>query len=125
MSMDTNAARRARRKAVQQDLRKAVTDEEAVPAEWVDLHDATGDEAAHIKRDIAIETERFVNEPDIRKALARRDRAAKALHERIGATNTKIRRLNLIAPDARFTKGTLDAESLLRPLFRSTRRRPE
>jgi len=123
--MDTHAARRARRKAIVEDLRKATTDEEASPPEWADLFNETAGAAKAFKTEIAGETERFVDEPDIRKALARRDRVVASLTEKIEKTNAKIRRLNLITPDARFTRPVLDAQALLRPLFRTTRRTAE
>jgi hypothetical protein len=123
--VNSEAARRARRKAIAEDLRQAYTDEEASPPEWLDLFNSSRDAAAAIKTDIEAETARFVDEPDIRRALARRDRVAASVTERVNAVNAKIRRMNLLAPDPRFTRATIDADALLRPLFRSTRRRPD
>lgn len=122
--MDTEAARRARQKQIKEDLLDAFTDEEACPPDWVDaLVDA--DEAIHdVRRLVERETERFVSEPDVRRALERRERVADQVRERAGEANTKVRRLNLIAPLPRFQRTPLDPEELLRPLYRS-RRRPE
>jgi hypothetical protein len=119
--MDTDAARRARRKAIVADLRQAITDEEAVPPEWVDLYNDTRGAGAEFRTAIERETERFVNEPDIRRALGRREKVSAKLREQIDAVNGKIRRLNLIVPDARWTRPVLDTEALLRPLFRTRR----
>jgi hypothetical protein len=123
--MNPDAARRARRKAIAEDLRRALTDEEASPPEWLDLFGDTRDAIAEIRSDLEAETARFVDEPDIRRALARRDRIAANVTERVNAVNIKIRRMNLLAPDSRFTRVTIDADALLRPLYRSTRRRPD
>lgn len=71
-----------------------------------------------------METDRFVEEPDIRVALARRERFVKAARERIEKINDQIRRLNLIAPNPRFGRTTLDADEVLRPLFRTERTKP-
>jgi hypothetical protein len=121
--VNANAARRARRKAIQADLTKAYTDEEAAPPEWLDLLNTVRDEAAAIRTDVQSETARFVAESDIRAALARRDRVAQTMRERIEALNRTIRRLNLIAPHARFTRAALNTDEILRPLFRSARSR--
>jgi hypothetical protein len=119
--MDAQAARSARRKAIQQDLAKAYTDEEASPPEWVDLLSRTREATREIDAEIASATNAFVSEPDIRRALAHRERFAARTRERIETVNAQIRRLNLIAPNARFTRGTIDADEVLRPLFRSER----
>jgi hypothetical protein len=119
--MDVDAARRARRKAIKDDLAEAYTDEEASPPEWVDLLAQVRADAARLRDEVADETSRFVTEPDIRSALTRRERFASAARERVVKINDKTRRLNLIAPNSRFTRATLDAEELLRPLYRSTR----
>ncbi len=120
--MDTNAARRARRKAIKDDLAEAYTDEEAYPPEWVDLLAQIRDGATRIPIEVARETDRFVNEPDIRVALNRRDRFSAKVREEITKHNEKVRRLNLVAPNSRFTRGTIDADVTLRPLYRATRK---
>jgi hypothetical protein len=120
--MDTDAARKARRKTIKEDLADVYDDEEASPPEWVDLLARVGHAALAIKNETSDETSRFVAEPDIKIALARRDRYAAAVRERIAVVNAQIRRLNLLAPNSRFTRGTLDAEEILRPLFRTERR---
>lgn len=125
--MDTHAARRARRKEIQADLAKAYTDEEACPPEWVELLERTQTEGAAVKQEIRSAAEAFVHEPDIKVALAQRERSAERLRGRIERLNGLIRRLNLIAPNGRFTRGTFDGDELLRPLYRSersTRRSP-
>ena len=119
--MDTQAARTARRKAIQQDLAKAYTEEEACPPEWVDLQSRARAEARAIADEVAAESARFADEPDIRVALVRRDRFATRTRERIERVNNQIRRLNLIAPNPRFTRATLDADEVLRPLYRTVR----
>jgi hypothetical protein len=119
--MDTDAARRARQKAIKMDLAEVYDDEEASPPEWVDLLDRVGEEKRKIAVVIADETSRFIEERDIRRALAGRDRATKAIRERIVELNRDVNRLNLIAPNSRFTRATLDADEVLRPLFRSER----
>ena len=119
--MDLAAARRARQQALKADLTQAYSDEEASPPEWLDLFTRVRDERAAVMQEIDRETERFVDDVDIRTALARRDRAAQTLRERIAALNRMIRRLNLIAPHARFTRAALDPDEALRPLFRSQR----
>lgn len=119
--MDVHAARRARRKAIKADLTQAYTDEEAAPPEWVDLLNEVREESAEVRREIAAETRRFVEDPDIRDALARRDRVSSLMRERIDRINRTVRRLNVIAPHARFTRAALDPDQLLRPLYRSAR----
>lgn len=119
--MDLDAARRARQKAVKPDLTEAYTDEEASPPEWLDLFTQIRDERAAIRQEIENETQSFVSEPDIKLALHRRDRVHERLTERIRLLNEKVRRLNMIAPHARFTRAALDPTEALRPLFRSQR----
>lgn len=119
--MDVHAARTARRKAIQADLAKAYTDEEACPPEWVDLLTRTDETSRAIKDEIAAEVARFADEPDIRVALTRRERFVERTRDRIATLNSQILRLNLIAPNARFTRGTLDVNDALKPLFRSER----
>ena len=121
--MNSGAARRARQKAIQADLTKAYSDEEAAPPEWLDLFNTVRDETASVREAVAAETERFVSETDIRAALARRDRFARATGERVEAVNRTIKRLNLIAPHARFTRAALNVDEVLRPLFRAARSR--
>jgi hypothetical protein len=120
--VNTNAARRARRKAIKADLTHAYSDDEAAPPEWLDLLNTVNDETGELRRDVARETDRFVTEPDIRAALDRRERFASSARDRIVKVNRTIARLNLIAPHARFTRAALDAEALLRPLFRTPRK---
>lgn len=122
--MDTQAARSARRKAIQEDLAKAYTDEEASPPEWVDLQSRARAEARAIADEVAAESARFADEPDIRVALVRRDRFATRTRERIERVNNQIRRLNLIAPNSRFMRAMLDADEVLRPLYRIERTKP-
>jgi hypothetical protein len=120
--VSSNAARRARQKAIASDLTQAYTDEEAAPPEWLDLLTHVRDETKALRTDVREETERFATEPDIRAALARRDRVTASVRERTDALNKTVVRLNLIAPHARFTRAALDVEELLRPLFRTPRR---
>jgi hypothetical protein len=119
--MDAQAARRARQKTIQADLAYAYTDEEASPPEWLDLLDTARDATRDIKDSVQYETARFVAEPDIRRALAQRERFDAQVRERIERVNVQIRRLNLIAPNSRFHRGTLDADEILKPLFRAER----
>jgi hypothetical protein len=120
--MDTHAARKARRDSFKPNLAEAYTDEEATPPEWVDLATAITEESQKIRARITEETDAFVDEPDIRRAIARRERTADVLRKRIAGVNRMVGRLNLIAPHQRFTKAPLDADALLRPLFRTARR---
>lgn len=121
--MNPEAARRARRKRIKEDLAKAYTDEEASPPEWVDILVEVKASTASLEAEVARETERFSTEPDIRRALDRRARFERVARDRIEELNRKIRRLNLMAPHARFTRPAVDAEAVLRPLFRTERRR--
>ena len=107
-----------------EDLAYVTTDEEACPPEWVDLLMQVRDQTGSLREEIEAETKRFVTDPDIRTALARRERFASRAHERIAKINDRTRRLNLIAPNARFTRGTLDADEILRPLYRCVRATP-
>jgi hypothetical protein len=113
--------RSARRKALEADLTKAYTDEEAVPPEWLYLLNTIKEDTASLRADVTTETKRFVDEPDIRHALARRERVTASFRERIAAVNTSVARLNLIAPHARFTRAALQADEVLRPLYRAAR----
>lgn len=122
--MDVQAARRARQKAIKADLTQAYSDEEACPPEWVDLIARVRREASAAQAEISEETRRFVQEPDIRRALARRDGVSARLHHRITQINERIRRLNAIAPHPRFTRAVLDVDEALRPLYRSRRNAP-
>jgi hypothetical protein len=119
--VDLRAARNARRKAIKADLTQAYDDEEASPPEWVDLHSRAREASAKIVDEVRAETAAFVEDPDIRTALARRTRAESRLRTRIEEHNRLVRRLNLIAPSARFTRPALDADEVLRPLFRAKR----
>ncbi|HYZ91302.1 MAG TPA: hypothetical protein VFA34_02785 [Actinomycetota bacterium] len=119
--MDLRAARRARREAIQADLSQVYSDEEACPPEWLDLLTQIREESVAIQDEISRETRRFVDEPDIKGALERRTRVGTQLRERIAVLNTKVRRLNLIAPHQRFTRASLNADEILRPLYRSAR----
>jgi len=122
--MDTHAARQARRKALKEDLREAYDDDEATPPEWLDLATAVTERAQKIRARITAETDAFVTEPDIRRAIARRERATTDLREQIVQMNRMVSRLNLIAPLPRFTKSPLDPDEALRPLFRTARAQP-
>lgn len=119
--MNTNAARRARQKSLQNDLARAYSDEEAVPPEWLDLLNTVREETKALRTDVADATQRFVADPDIRAALRGRDRFEAEAKRRVDALNRMIARLNLIAPHARFTRAALSVDELLRPLFRSPR----
>ncbi len=119
--MDAQAARRARQKTIQADLVYASTDEEACPPEWVDLLDRTREASRTIKDSVQYEAARFVSEPDIRRALAQRERFDAHVRAQVAKVNEQIRRLNLIAPNGRFQRGPLDADDILRPLFRAQR----
>jgi hypothetical protein len=119
--MDAQAARRARQRSIQADLANAYTDEEASPPEWVDLLDRTREASRSIRESIQYEAARFVAEPDIRRALAQRERFDAHVREQIAKLNEQIRRLNLIAPNSRFQRGTLDPDEILKPLFRTER----
>lgn len=119
--MDTDAARRARRQAIKQDLAEAYTDEEACPPEWVDLLARATAEKQAIGDAIAAVTSAFVNEPDIRRALEARERFTERTRERIATLNAQIRRLNVLAPHGRFTRAGLDPDEALRPLYRAKR----
>lgn len=119
--MPLDPARRARGKKIQADLAKAYEDDEASPPEWVDLLASVKDATAALEALVAEETERFVSDPDVRRALERRSRVDASVRGRVEEVNAKVRRLNLIAPHARFTRPALDPEVLLRPLYRSSR----
>lgn len=119
--MDTQAAARARRRAIKEDLSEAYTEEEACPPEWVDLLAIIRSEAASLRDDISAETRFFVEVADIRTALTRRERVSTQLRVRAEELNTHIRRLNDIAPHPRFTRAMLDIDEALRPLYRSRR----
>lgn len=122
-AMDPSAAGRARRKQIRDNLTQVYTDEEASPPEWLDLFTQVKEATAALSDRISKETEHFTGDPDIRAALARRERTAQDVRRRVDELNAKIRRLNLLAPHARFTRPALDADRILRPLFRSERRR--
>jgi hypothetical protein len=119
--MDLRAARRVRQQALKADLTGVYSDEEACPPEWLDLLTQVREQSGTIQEEISRETRRFIEEPDIRGALERRTRVTSQLGERIRKLNEKIRRLNLIAPHPRFTRAALDADEILRPLYRSAR----
>jgi hypothetical protein len=119
--MDREAARRARRQTFKANLAEAYTEEEAEPPEWLDLQRAIADAKVKLRARIETETEAFVAEPDIRRAIARRDRATNDLRSMVEGINRMVTRLNLIAPLHRFTQPGLDADELLRPLYRSAR----
>jgi hypothetical protein len=119
--MDTDAARRARRKVIKQDLAKAYDDDEASPPEWVDLVQRTKAERLAIATSVEDATHAFADEPDIRRALKARDTCVNKMRERIEKTNALIRRLNLLVPHSRLGRAEIDAEETLRPLFRVSR----
>ena len=122
--MDAQAARRARQKTIQADLAQAYADEEACPPEWVDLLDRVRERTGAIRETVQYEAARFVTEPDIRRALSQRERVDSRLREQIAKVNEETRRLNLIAPNWRFQRATLDPEEILKPLFRAERPKP-
>ena len=119
--MDVQAAAKARRRAIKEDLAQAYTDEEACPPEWVDLMARIREQAASLRDDISAETRFFVEVADIREALARRERVGTTLRTRTEELNRAIRRLNEIAPHPRFMRAVLDVDEALRPLYRSRR----
>jgi len=119
--VSSNAARRARQRAFKADLTRAYSDEEASPPEWLDLLNTVRDDTKALRADIEQETKTFVAEQDIRAALSRRERFEAAVRERTATLNRTISRLNLIAPHSRFTRAALNADELLRPLFRTPR----
>lgn len=121
--MDPQAARRARQTKIKQDLLEAFTDEEACPPEWVEVLMEVNEAVDTLHDLIGRETERFATDPDIRRALERRERVRAEVDERVAKINTRIRRLNLLAPLPRFQRAALDADEELRPLYR-TRRQP-
>ena len=120
--MDTDAARRARRKAIKADLTQAYTDEEAAPPEWVDLLSRIREATESLLAEAAGATKAFVTQTDIRAALRERERTAERLRTESARINQLIARLNLIAPHERFTRAHIDVDALLRPLFHSQRR---
>jgi hypothetical protein len=119
--MDPDAARRARRKAITADLLQAYEDEEASPPEWLDLMVDIDARIPELRAEAASAVERFRTEPDVRVALRRRERDEQRLRESVTELNTRVRRLNLIAPHDRFHRAGLDAEGLIRPLYRTPR----
>jgi hypothetical protein len=119
--MDLDAARRARRKSIKDDLSEAYDDDEASPPEWVDLLGRQRDEKRSIIESVDTAAEAFASEPDIRRALAERERFVAVTRERITKVNALVQRLNQIAPHPRFSRTVLDAEQTLRPLFRIRR----
>ncbi len=120
--MDTDAARRARRKAIKADLTQAYTDEEAAPPEWVDLLSRVREATEAIRAEAAGAAEAFVTQTDIRAALREREKSAERLRTQSARINQLVARLNLIAPHERFTRAHVDVDALLRPLFHSQRR---
>lgn len=119
--MDAEAARRARQRAIKADLAEAYSDEEACPPEWADLLAEIRQVGEALALRIADEARRFVDEPDVRVALARRERVDGEVRAEIERLNERVRRLNLIAPLARFHRSPLDGDELLRPLYRARR----
>jgi hypothetical protein len=120
--MDTEAARRARRQRIKWDLLQAFSDEEACPPDWLDTLVEVDAELGSVRERVTRETERFVTDPDIKRALRRRERVSGELQDHAKRVNTKIRRLNLIVPLPRFQRTPLDPEELVRPLFQARRR---
>lgn len=120
--MDTDAARRARQKAIKRDLLDVYDDEEASPPEWLDLMMEIDRGVAALRGELDSEVARFASEPDVRVALQRRERVEGQVRTRVAELNVKARRLNVIAPLTRFHRPVLDAGDLLRPLFRTARR---
>lgn len=105
----------------QTDLDRATTDDEACPPEWADILTKVNSEIALIKADIKAEITRYVDEPDVRLALRRRDQITQSIKSRIDKINSSIRRLNLIAPVARIQRSPIDGEDLLKQLYRTRR----
>src|SRR5437763_1237393 len=81
------------------------------------------DRTAALRALLASEVEAYLTEPDIRIALARRERASATVRSEADAVNARVRRLNLIAPLDRFQRAPLDALPLLESL-RLARRQP-
>lgn len=104
------------------DLTEAYTDEEACPPEWVDILTHVRAFTSSLRDAVADEVKRFVREPDIRRALSRRERFSTETRKRVEEMNVRIRRLNLIAPNPRFNRSTIDASAELAPLYRVPRR---
>ncbi len=123
--MDREAARRGLRQTFKADLADAYTEEEAEPPEWLDLRTAIADAKKKLRDRIGTETAAFVDEPDIRRALARRERATTELRTSIEGVNGMIRRLNFVVPLKRFGQPGIDADELLRPLYRTPRATPD
>lgn len=119
--MDAQAQRRARQKVIRADLAEAYTEEEACPPEWVDLLSRIRERSRTIQAAISAQTTAFATDPDIKRALLARDRTTQRLRAEIEQLNTLIRRLNVIAPHARFTRAALDPDELLRPFYRTPR----
>ena len=120
--MDTDAARRARQKKLKVDLLEAFDDEEASPPEWVDLILEIEERVTRLRDRVPVEVERFAGDPDIRSALAGRERADGEIRREAHAINEKVKRLNFIAPHDRFHRAPLEADALVRPLYRARRR---
>ncbi len=105
-------------------MSQAYTDEEASPPEWVDLLSRVREAKKNLVAEAGRATETFVMDRDIKRALRQREKAAERLRTQATALNQMIARLNLLAPHTRFTRASVDAGELLRPLFHSRRRSP-
>lgn len=119
--MDSDAARRARRKAIKEDLAEVYDDDEASPPEWVDLLSRTRAERSDLSALIERAAEDFSREPDIRRALALRENVSEAVRTRAEELNRKIARLNLLVPHPRFSRPAFDVEEAIRALYRIRR----
>ena len=119
--MDPEAERRARAKRMVSDLARATTDEEACPPEWTDIGIEVRQRTAKLRESVEAEADLFASTPDVRVALARRERMAEGLRREVAYINAKVRRLNMIAPLPRFQRPEIDEEEILRPLYRTRR----
>lgn len=119
--MDVEAARRARRKKLKDDLLEAFDDDEASPPEFVDLAIEIDGRIARLRERVPEAVEQFVADPDIRTALRGRERAEADIRREAHAINEKVKRLNFIAPHDRFQRAPLDADTLVRPLYKARR----
>lgn len=118
---DTDAARRARQKQIKADLLEAFDDDEASPPEFVDLAIEIDERITRLRNHVPGAVERFVGDPDIRSALRGRELAEAAIRREARAINEKVKRLNFIAPHDRFQRAPVDADALVRPLYRARR----
>lgn len=97
------------------------TDDEASLPEWVDLMTQIDETSAKLRKRADTDAERFANEPDVKRALADRERSADGLRTQAEKINSMVRRLNLISPLSRFQRSPIDADELVKPLYRVRR----